>query len=68
MRIDNHSVFKYLLQKGVSPAFADKQGRNAVHYAVQFGKLDFLIYLFEGDEGLERKNSSFDWNQSVKDT
>ena len=48
MRIENREAIEYLLKRDVSPLAADKHGRNALHYAVEFESLSSLIMLLEG--------------------
>ena len=49
MRVGNFNVFKFLLSKGVSVLTLNQEGKTAVHFAIQFERIDYLAYLFEGD-------------------
>jgi ankyrin repeat protein len=50
MRVGNFSVFKFLLNKGVGVLNMNNNGMTAVHYAIKFERLEYLFYLFEGDQ------------------
>lgn len=49
MRVGNFNVFKFLLAKGVSVLTLNDNGKTAVHFAIEFGKIEYLAYLFEGE-------------------
>ena len=49
MRLDDKSKFEYLLRRGILPSSTDKEGFNAIHYAIRMGKIEFLSYMLEGD-------------------
>lgn len=48
MRFDDKPKFEYLLKRGILISNEDKNGNNAVHYAVKLEKLPYLCYMFEG--------------------
>ena len=49
IRFDDFDIFDYLLKRGISVLNADRNGYNAIHYAIQLEKFDFLSFLLQGD-------------------
>jgi hypothetical protein len=48
MRFEDRENFVYLLKRGIKVESQDKNGNNAVHFAIQLEKLHYLTFLFEG--------------------
>ena len=61
MRINDMKMFEYILQRGISPLSSNHNELNALHYAIQLEKLNFLAYLLEGDfEACNNKSTAND--------
>ena len=48
MRFDDRDNFVYLLKRGIHVFHEDKNGNNAVHFAVLLEKVNYLSFMIEG--------------------